>query len=99
MLAQVQVALDKAIQQLNQAKVAEKEQKAALAEVKAQEAAYEETTRVLTKKSEDENIGLVARNRAKNELAQHLSQDNLPLSRAKITLEAATKKAERARIV
>ena len=33
---------------------------------------------------------------AKNELAQHLGEDPLPLRRAKITTEAATKKAERA---
>jgi len=38
----------------------------------------------------------VQRNKAKNELAQHLSSDPLPLRRAKITQEAAVKKADRA---
>jgi len=35
----------------------------------------------------------------KNELAQLLAEDPLPLRRAKLTTEAATKKAEKARIV
>jgi len=39
---------------------------------------------------------LVARQRSKNELAQHLAEDPLPLRKAKITLEAATKKAAKA---
>jgi len=39
----------------------------------------------------------VQQNKAKNELAQHLAEDPLPLRRAKITTEAATKKAQRAR--
>jgi len=50
----------------------------------------------LTLQSEDESIGLVTRNKAKAELAQHLSSDPLPLRRAKITQEAAVKKADRA---
>jgi len=33
----------------------------------------------LKKKSEDTNLGVVQRNKAKNELAQHLSEDPLPL--------------------
>jgi len=53
----------------------------------------------LKKKSEDTNLGVVQRNKAKNELAQHLSEDPLPLRKAKLTTEAATKKAEKARIV
>jgi len=52
----------------------------------------------LTARSEDNSLGVVQRNKAKNELAQHLSEDPLPLRQAKITQEAATKKAERARI-
>lgn len=73
---------------------AKKELEAALAEVKAQEDAYNAKTAELTKKSEEG--GVVSRNKAKNELAQHLSEDPLPLRRAKITAEAAVKKAERA---
>ena len=41
--------------------------------------------------------GVVQQNKAKNELAQHLAEDPLPLRKAKITLEAALKKAEKAR--
>jgi len=77
------------------AKKAEAELKTALDELKAQEAAYKKKTEDLTKKSEEG--GVVARNKAKAELAQHLAEDPLPLSRAKITTEAATKKAEKAR--
>jgi hypothetical protein len=43
--------------------------------------------------------GIVQQNNAKAELAQHLSEDPLPLRKAKITLEAATKAAEGARQV
>lgn len=80
------------------AKAAEDEQRSALAEVQAQEAAREAKTNELTAKGEDMNLGAVARNKAKNELAQHLSEDPLPLRKAKITLEAATRKAEKARV-
>jgi len=52
----------------------------------------------LKKRSEDPNLGVVQKNKAKNELAQHLSEDPLPLRKAKLTTEAATKKAEKARI-
>ena len=40
---------------------------------------------------------MVSRNKAKNELAQHLGEDPLPLRKAKITAEAAVKRAERAK--
>lgn len=72
---------------------AKRELEAALAEVKAQEDAYNRKTEELKAKSEG---GGVAALRAKNELAQHLGEDPLPLRRAKITQEAAVKKAERA---
>ena len=105
MLQEVQRALDQALAkaaeaktQAHAAKVAEEEQRAALAEVQAQEAAREARTQELTTKGEDMNLGVVARNKAKNELAQHLAEDPLPLRKAKITLEAATKKAEKARV-
>lgn len=48
----------------------ENEQRSALAEVEALELARDNKTKELTAKSEDESIGIVARNRAKNELAQ-----------------------------
>eukprot|EP01090_Pellita_catalonica_P002691 TRINITY_DN12264_c0_g1_i1.p1 TRINITY_DN12264_c0_g1~~TRINITY_DN12264_c0_g1_i1.p1 ORF type:complete len:404 (+),score=162.31 TRINITY_DN12264_c0_g1_i1:50-1261(+) len=75
-------------------RAAQSELEAALAELKAQEDAYNNKTADLKKKSE--TGGIVSRNRAKNELAQHLGEDPLPLRRAKITQEAAVKKAERA---
>ena len=55
--------------------------------MKKQEDAYATKTATLTKKSEEG--GVVSRNKAKNELAQHLAEDPLPLRQAKITAEAA----------
>jgi len=75
---------------------AKAELEVALAELKAQEDAFNNKTTELKAKSEDESVGQVTRNKAKAELAQHLSSDPLPLRRAKITQEAAVKKAERA---
>jgi myosin heavy subunit len=75
-------------------RAAQAELDAALAEVKAQEDAYNARTEELKRKSEEG--GVVSRNRAKNELAQHLAEDPLPLRRAKITAEAAAKRNERA---
>jgi len=70
------------------------ELEAALAEVKKQEDAYNTKTEDLKKRSEEG--GVVSRNKAKNELAQHLAEDPLPLRQAKITAEAAVRKAEKA---
>jgi len=75
-------------------RAAQIELQAALAEVKAQEDAFNNRTVELTAASKGPAI--VAANRAKNELAQHLGSDPLPLRRAKITLEAAVKKNDRA---
>merc|ERR1711874_66560 len=75
-------------------KTAEEELEAALAEVKSQEDAYNSRTEELKKKSE--TGGVVSRNKAANELAQHLAEDPLPLRKAKITLEAAVKRSEKA---
>jgi len=76
------------------ARAAQRELEAALAALQEQEQAYKQKTEELTRKTEEG--GVVQRNKAKNELAQHLAEDPLPLRRAKITTEAATKKAERA---
>jgi len=80
------------------AETASKEAKAelekSLAELHAEENARNKRTEELTKKSEEG--GAVAQNKAKAELAQHLATDPLPLRKAKITNEAAVKKAERA---
>merc|ERR1711943_166551 len=75
------------------AKAAQAELEAALAEVKAQDDAYNSKTEDLKKKSE---TGVVSRNKAANELAQHLAEDPLPLRKAKITAEAAVKRSEKA---
>lgn len=93
-LDEVQRALKEAEQRQQESKQAKRELEAALADVKAQEEAHNAKTADLTKKSEEG--GLVSRNKAKAELAQHLAADPLPLSKAKITLEAAVKKADRA---
>merc|ERR1712100_235990 len=76
------------------ARAAQAELEAALAEVKAQEDAYNSKTEDLKKKSE--TGGVVSRNKAANELAQHLAEDPLPLRKAKITAEAAVKRSEKA---
>jgi len=110
MLDEVQAALAEAQQREEQAKKDEAESKraakeahaakleldAALQALKEQEDEFNRTTAELTRKSEEG--GLVQRNKAKNELAQHLGSDPLPLRRAKITTEAATKKAEKTAI-
>jgi len=76
------------------AKQAQSELEAALRELKAQEDAFNRKTDELKRKSEEG--GQVSRNKAKNELAQHLSSDPLPLRKAKTTQEAAVRKAEKA---
>merc|ERR1711879_555469 len=76
-------------------KAAQEELEAALAEVKAQEDAYNGKIADCEKRSEEG--GVVSRNKAKAELAQLQAEDPLPLSRAKITLEAARKRAEKPR--
>eukprot|EP00007_Cunea_sp_BSH-02190019_P008897 CAMPEP_0174236788 /NCGR_PEP_ID=MMETSP0417-20130205/5861_1 /TAXON_ID=242541 /ORGANISM="Mayorella sp, Strain BSH-02190019" /LENGTH=375 /DNA_ID=CAMNT_0015315481 /DNA_START=15 /DNA_END=1142 /DNA_ORIENTATION=+ len=76
-------------------KAAQEELEAALADLKAQEDSYNGKTAELKKQSEEG--GVVSRNRAKVQLDAHLAEDPLPLRRAKLTLEAARKKAEKAR--
>jgi len=76
------------------ARQAQQELEAALAELRAQEEAFNKRKEQLQRASETGSV--VARNKAKNELAQHLAQDPLPLRRAKINQEAAVKRAEKA---
>jgi len=78
-----------------EAKAAQAELEAAQAELHAQEHAYNSRTADLNHQIETLS-GIVQKNKAKAELAQHLAGDPLPLRRAKITNEAAVKKAERA---
>jgi len=93
-IAHAQALLDAALQRAEEARQAQAELDAALREVKLQEDAYNSKTEDLKRRST--TGGLVSQNKAKNELAQHLAEDPLPLRRAKITLEAAVRKAENA---
>merc|ERR1711974_174335 len=83
-----------AINAENAAKRAKAELEEALKALHAEEEAYNQKKAELEKKSQEG--GVVSRNKAANELAQLLSEDPLPLRRAKITQEAAVKKAEKA---
>ncbi|KAL7716638.1 Calcium-regulated actin-bundling protein C-terminal domain-containing protein [Entamoeba marina] len=74
-----------------EAQAAENEVTAALNDVKEKEAAKERKREALQKKIE--TAGLVAKNAAINELAQLDKEDDLPLRKAKTTLEAAQRKA------
>jgi len=91
---EAQKSNDAAVAREREAKQAKIEQDASLAEVQAQETAYNGRTEDLTRRSE--TGGVVAQNKAKAELAAHLAENPLPLRRAKITNEAAVKKAEKA---
>jgi len=88
-------ALDAALEAEAPFKAAQEELQASLAELHAQEKAYEEKTNSLKERST--TGGVVSRNKAKAELEIHLSEDPLPLRRAKIDTEAAERKADRLR--
>jgi len=91
---EAKVAVREAESRETEAKAAQVELEAALKEVKSQEDAFNNKTADLQKKSSEGSV--VSQNKAKNELAQHLASDPLPLRKAKITQEAAVKKADRA---
>jgi len=76
-------------------KEAQEELNAAIAELKAQEDAYKRKTEDLKQRSE--TGGAVSRNKAKAELEIHVREDPLPLRKAKISTEAAERKADKAR--
>jgi len=76
-------------------KAAQEEVEAALRDVKTQEDSYQGKIADCKKRSEEG--GAVSRGKASAELSQLLAEDPLPLRKAKITLEAAQKKAEKAR--
>ena len=76
------------------AKVARSELQAAEAELRAQEAEY--NGKIADAQRRSQEGGVVSRNRAANELAQLQAEDPLPLRKAKLTVAAALKKAERA---
>jgi len=95
MLDEAQKKLEIAQQRASDSTKAETELKAALAELKAQEDTFNNRTQELTKRTTEG--GVVSQNKAKAELAAHLASDPLPLNRAKLNTEAASKKAEKAR--
>lgn len=76
-------------------KAAQEELEAALADVKQQEDEYQ--GKIDDCNARSEQGGIVSRNKAKQELAVLLAEDPLPLRKAKITLSAAHKRAEKAR--
>lgn len=75
---------------------AQAEAKEADANLAAEQKSYDDRITDLTAKSQSSTIGLVAKNRAANELAQAKNEDPLPLTRAKVTQEAVVRKAEKA---
>jgi len=93
LLDEVSASFQQAEIKKNECAAAEAELKAALDALTEQENAYKKKTADLTAKSE---AGGVSGMKAKNELAQHLGEDPLPLRKAKLTTEAAMKKAEKA---
>jgi len=76
-------------------KEAQEELERALADMHRQEDEYKARTEDLKRKSEEG--GAVQRNKAKAELEIHLKEDPLPLRKAKITTEAAERKADKLR--
>jgi len=78
-------------------KEAQEELNQALAELHKQEEEYHRRCEELESRSQDQNLGVVQRNKAANELAQLKAQDPLPLRQAKISTEAAERKSDRAR--
>jgi len=94
-----QAAADESNAKASDAQAAEAELKAALDSLHAQEQAFENQKTTLKQKSEDQNVGIVTRNKAAAELAQLEATDPLPLRQAKIDTGAATRKAEKARII
>lgn len=93
-LARAQQLLDEANAKLAACQAAYAELEAAQAELKRQEDDY--NNKVADARARSETGGVVARNKAANELAQLLAEDPLPLRKAKLTVAAALKKAERA---
>ena len=76
-------------------KAACEELEAARKSVQEQEDTYNSKTESL--KAASETGGVVSRNKAKVQLDAHLAEDPLPLRKAKLTLAAAQKKADKAR--
>jgi len=93
MLDEVNKALAEAEKAAKEAKIAQDELNAAMAALKKEEDEY--NGKIADAQTRSEQGGVVSRNKAKAELAQLQSEDPLPLRRAKITTEAAIKRAEK----
>jgi len=93
-IAKAQRLLKEAQALMKAAQVAAQEATAAAEVVRKEQKLYDDKTQLLQGKTTQG--GVVAQNRAKAELAQHLAEDPLPLRRAKITAESAEKKAAKA---
>jgi len=94
-LEMVRVAFEKCREAEAPFKAAQEEVEAALREVKAQEDSYQ--GKIADAQQRSETGGTVSRGKASAELAQLQAENPLPLRKAKITLEAAQKRAEKAR--
>ena len=96
MVDEVSVLLNEAVKKAEEATKRDKELEKALSDLKKEEDDFNNKTKELKEKIEKET-GVVKKNKAQAELAQHLESDPLPLRKAKITAEAAKKKSEKAR--
>jgi len=94
-LEAVRIAFEKCRQAEAPFKAAQEEVESALREVQSQEDSYQSKISDARKRSEEG--GTVSRGKASAELSQLLAENPLPLRKAKITLEAAQKRAEKAR--
>jgi hypothetical protein len=94
-LEQVRIAFEECRQAEAPFKAAQEEVESALREVQSQEESYQ--GKIADAKKRSEEGGTVSRGKASAELAQLQAENPLPLRKAKITLEAAQKRAEKAR--
>lgn len=82
-----------------EAAAATKELEAAVAELEKEQKAQDDKVATFQATIDNKSLSGVKRMRAKNELAQFLSEDPLPLRKAKITQSAALKRAQKAEIL
>jgi len=94
---QAKAAAEEAVELERPFRIAQEELNQALAELHRQEEEYAQRCSELEQRSTDQNLGVVQRNKAANELSQLKAQDPLPLRQAKITTEAAERKSDKAR--
>lgn len=90
-------AADEAQKDADAAAKREAEAQAALDELNAQQKAYDDKCSSLEVIGANMDLGIVKRNRAKQELAMLKAKDPLPLDRAKINQGATVRKAKKAR--